>query len=64
LGGEAFQAACPLAEAFAEAAVGHRVMLDKGSCVVEGVAVLGRLRTRMGEHPDRKVPTLRALRSW
>jgi pyruvate kinase len=40
------------------------VMLNKGPHVVEGVAALDRLLTRMADHQDKKTPKLRALGTW
>ena len=40
------------------------VMLNKGPHVVEGVAALDRLLTRMADHQDKKTPKLRALAAW
>jgi len=40
------------------------VMLNKGPHVVDGVAALDRLLTRMADHQDKKTPKLRALAAW
>lgn len=48
----------------AMAARAECVMLNKGPHVVEAVALLDRLLTRMAEHQTKKTPKLRALRSW
>ena len=48
----------------AMAARAECVMLNKGEAIIEAVAVLDRLMSRMDEHFTKKTPTLRALRSW
>ena len=48
----------------AMAARAECVMLNKGPAVVEAVALLDRLMTRMNDHLFKKTPTLRALKSW
>jgi pyruvate kinase len=40
------------------------VMLNKGSHVLEAIALLDRLLARMSEHQSKKTHRLRALRSW
>lgn len=40
------------------------VMLNKGPHVIDGVAALDRLLTRMADHQDKKTPKLRALAAW
>lgn len=40
------------------------VMLNKGPEVAAAVELLDRLLARMGDHLNKKTPTLRALRSW
>ena len=48
----------------AMAARAECIMLNKGPNATAGVAALARLLHRMGEHQQKKTPTLRALRSW
>lgn len=48
----------------AMAARAECVMLNKGPAVVEAVALIDRLFTRMDDHVFKKTPTLRALQSW
>ncbi len=40
------------------------IMLNKGPNAAAAVSALTRLLARMGEHQQKKTPTLRALRSW
>lgn len=50
-----------------DAAMGVRaecVMLNKGPCIVDAIAALDRILTRMQDHHAKKTSLLRPLRSW
>jgi pyruvate kinase len=50
-----------------DAAMGARaecVMLNKGPCIVEAIATLDGILTRMQDHHDKKTSLLRPLHSW